>query len=81
MYKNIPCISLVVVERISKIKVGKSHQLYSLNHYDYHVSQFHYLLISWTEKHTYSCAMEMVSCLIELFVCVIFCKNCKNHPL
>ena len=37
-------ISLVVVERLCKIGLGKSHQLYELNHYDYHV--FYYLLIS-----------------------------------
>ena len=30
----------------------------------YHVLQFHHLLISYTEKHTYTCAMEMLSCLI-----------------
>ena len=81
MHKNIPCISLVVVERICKIRVGKSHQLYPLNHYGYRVLQSHYLLISQIEKHTYSCTMEIDGCLIKLFTYVIFCKNCKSHPL
>ena len=62
------------------IGVWKSHQLYPINPNDYHVLQFHHLLIYW-RAHIYMCAMEMPSYHIKLFVYAIFCKNCKNHPL
>ena len=64
MHKNIPCISLAVVEQMCKTRVGKSH--------GYHVLQLHLLI-------PYTCAMDMAGCLIKLFV-LSFVKTIKTIP-
>ena len=38
-------------------------------------------IIYWSYKLTNTCTMEMVNCLITLFIYIIFCKNCKRLPL